>query len=346
MPVTFSDNFATAQTPLRELLPFIQNLLPQMVPERSDDYDRLAQELAWHLQLDETSGEFRFNANTTGDPPQNVITVSLAALERTWAFVYSFLFLFDESNANLGVEITPAHSPQTQDAFILLDWAMYGLTKRKRLPWDQDLPRPDDSALDRERLEKTNYLFFGTLAFIMLHEIAHLKKGHSKEKYPVPRDEREDELTADRYAADWLLHSLPAGRQRIDRCNWIALALCVINLIEFTKRRGPAETHPATVERLITLAKDFNSESINAGVSDSDFSLFLANRIIGFQNENLITGCPLGPMDTLQDRLFDLFKDFETAYHSNTNLNVHEKTRAHDFRRTQGSGPAIPGESR
>jgi hypothetical protein len=78
-----------------------------------------------------------------------------------------------------------------------------------------------------------------------------------------------------------------------------------------------------------------------AGVSEANFPLYVADHIIAFQNENLITGVAMEPMTTLLDRLTDLLRDFETAYRYNVNLRIYETTRAHDFRRTQGDGSSV-----
>ena len=61
-----------------------------------------------------------------------------------------------------------------------------------------DLPRPDRDAVPEEKdfVEKTSTLFVDAVAFVILHELAHLNQGHAV--YAGPIDPNDSELLASR----------------------------------------------------------------------------------------------------------------------------------------------------
>jgi hypothetical protein len=318
MPIVFNQDPKTVQTPLRELLEAAVGVAWNAAPERKEEFERLYEKLAWRFQTDVTEGTYGFSADTVDEPPRNVIDLPLAALERTWAYVYAYLLLFDVTRANPGVEITSEYSPEVRDAFELLNWANAGERAKKRLDWPDALPRPDSKSVDAARLEKTNEFFLGALAFIVLHEVAHIELGHTTVKKAPDNMKMNNERAADYWAAKWLFDRMTEysteEKFRINRGVWVVLALAILNLVEFNNREGMPTSHPPTIERLLTFLNNFCPESLEHIAPLTDFPTFLALTIIECQAMNLNVATRLKTYDSLTERLIDLLREFERKY--------------------------------
>lgn len=318
MPMVYSRDLDSVPTPLQGLFPKIRSVLREIAPERDSEYRALFEKLEWQFEMDIREGDFGFEAVTKQNPTQNVINIPLAALERLWAYVYSYLLLFDEVLNNPGIEITPERSPQVRGAFDLLNWAAHGEKEKKRFEWPAHLPRPNSDQIDPQRLEKTNRMFLGVLGFILLHEVAHLDKEHTLTKHAPAGERMSDEECADRWAAKWLLDRCGDYSSnpdyRIQRCCYVTLALSILNLVEFSLRYGPPKSHPPTLERILKFSKDFCPESSTKSATIADFPLHLARVILEFQASNLEVGTRSQSLDTITEELRDLFKRFEQSY--------------------------------
>jgi hypothetical protein len=291
MPVVFNEDPDTAQTPLRDLLQFIPGVLERAAPERVEEFNELYGRLAWRFEANVEDGKYGFAADTLENPERHAIYVPMAALERTWAYVYAYRTLFNVSRQHPGVEITREHSQEVGEAFALLNWATKGESLKERSEWPAALPSPDGQNITPEQLEKTNEMFLGVLAFILLHEVAHIECGHTKVKRPLPEEKQRGERQADRWAEKWLLDRVTEystdEKYRINRCNWVMLALSILNLVEYHNRNGLPTSHPPTLERVLDFSAEFCPESSEDVAPLSDFPLLLALTVIDCQALNL-----------------------------------------------------------
>jgi hypothetical protein len=121
-----------------------------------------------------------------------------------------------------------------------------------------EIMRDSESELSNELLENMsreqrvagNGLFRYAMAFVLLHELAHLDYGHAPCSGAWSFHQEKD---ADRFAADWLLDStqqkLPMHR-RINILNGMSIALIWITVRNIYLGPTDSDTHPEGYDRL------------------------------------------------------------------------------------------------
>lgn len=288
MVITQNYDPEKVKTPLAPLIDEIAESPVFLAPQREESLRELRETIPWTYGVDAENGQAVF----TADASECVVNLPLAQLERLWAMTYGFLVTFDFTNGKIppGVECSPKEYPELEPPLALITWAYDGLKKRKRLIWPEGLPRPDlPDSCDPEMLYKVNQHFLGTTAFIILHEAAHLHYKHPSPKFQSSEESIRCENEADRWAAEWIMGCCPPKRDvRIFRGSCCVLALCLLNLLEFSV--GPQsgkQTHPPTVERLLNFTNEHIQESDGPNASADEFPLYLGATILNIQRLNL-----------------------------------------------------------
>jgi hypothetical protein len=111
--------------------------------------------------------------------------------------------------------------------------------------WPEPLQLPDASASLDSHLGRVNNVFFGALAWVLLHEIGHV---HLKHEQFIPVDQRlRQEFVADDFATRWILDDAGEGLQREFRVLMICVALAWLFLNE--EAIGKGADHPAAFLR-------------------------------------------------------------------------------------------------
>lgn len=111
--------------------------------------------------------------------------------------------------------------------------------------WPQVLQVPDATAASDSGEGRLNNLFLGALSWIMLHEIGHAHRQHTKF---VGADQRiRQEYEADAFATNWILEKAGNGIDREYRVLALIVALAWLFLHEQVKGRGT--DHPAAILR-------------------------------------------------------------------------------------------------
>ena len=290
MVVTLNFDAAKVNTPLAGLMDKIAESPVFLAPQRERLLAELRKTIPWVYDVDVIDGGAVFSAVASGS--EYVVNLPLAQLERLWAMTYGFLVSFDIARTRIppGVECSSADHPELGPPLKLITWAYDGLRKRKRLDWPEGLPRPNQPALcSDENLQMVNLHFLGAIAFIILHEAAHLHFKHPSSKFQSSEESIKCENEADEWAADWIMGCCPPMRDvRIFRGSCCVLALCLLNLLEFSV--GPQSgkpTHPPTVERLLNFTTKHIQESEGSSASVEEFPLYLASTILNIQRLNL-----------------------------------------------------------
>lgn len=241
----------------------IRKLLRTVSLNRAAEVDALLDELKPVCELDRQSERNLFWSLLS---TPNVIGIGLKCSVRLQAHAYA-----------AGVVITAIGTPgfktmpkaERDKLFIpanqLFTWAVgVDVTrwlKQKGIPLDKghvlqaeedDLPNEVLKSLSKEQRILGEGLFRYACAWILLHELGHLKFGHTyTEGYPSLEQEKE----ADRFAAEWMSESASgsSGDVDADRLNalfGIAVALLWLAVFNVYFGQKKSRTHPQGYDRL------------------------------------------------------------------------------------------------
>ncbi|MGY0575925.1 phage exclusion protein Lit family protein [Bradyrhizobium sp. RDM12] len=117
------------------------------------------------------------------------------------------------------------------------------------LPWPSALRPPDVAAGDQRDI---NNVFFGAVAWILLHEVGHVHRQHEVESARSLKDEEE----ADEFAAKWVFEKVPDARQREFRILVVGVALAWLLLFAPV---GGDTRHPPAFSRVMHVSSYFEA---------------------------------------------------------------------------------------
>jgi hypothetical protein len=183
-------------------------------------------------------------------PDKHAVTVSYSGLAMVWCIALYGVFLLDVVKANRETAGGPVNIGIGMAKLRgYLDYA----TELRQVdnPWPGHLMAPEvDSSL--EVIQEINNVFFGAVAWILLHEAGHVHLGHEEES--GRSHQQEDE--ADKFAAEWVFEKVPTDREREFRILVVGVALAWLML--FAPVGGDAK-HPAAYYRVMHVSSYFNA---------------------------------------------------------------------------------------
>jgi hypothetical protein len=254
-----------------------------IAPERGDELAKeIFGELQWELVA--TKAPPSRADPFSSDPPNKRITVTYSGLAMVWCIACYSVFLCDV--------VSDLHQSSGQAAEVenigqavarirpILDYAIR--LRTKDADWPDSISIPDVTRED-DPWGSIQNVFLGAVAFILLHEIAHVSLQH-KAIVPAPmRISQEDQ--ADAFAAKWLFERVVDERQREFRILVVGVALAWLLLFEPI---GGDPLHPLAHQRLRSVSSYFGADQNSAAlevVADILKSLFLpAVRPPSFEN--------------------------------------------------------------
>lgn len=241
----------------------IQRLLQVVSLNRAADVDALLNELSPICVLDRDTERNLFWARL-GNP--NVIGMGLKCSVRLQAHAYASAVIIT-AISRLDFKVIPKGERDQlfEPANRLLNWAV-GVDVTRWLKQqgidleptnvlraeESDLPNDVLQSLSKSQRILGEGLFRYACAWILLHELGHLKYGHSyTEGYPSFEQEKE----ADRFAAEWMSEAALASSGDVHADRLIALfgiAVALLWLAVFNVYFGQREskTHPQGYDRL------------------------------------------------------------------------------------------------
>lgn len=184
------------------------------------------------------------------DPDSRTVSVSYSGLAMVWCIALFGVYLLDVVKANRGVTGGPVNiGREMQKLRGYLDYA--NKLRQVDVPWPDDLTSPDvNSGL--EVIREINDVFFGAVAWILLHEIGHVHLGHEVESARSHKQEEE----ADEFAAKWVFEKVPDNRQREFRILTVGVALAW--LLQFAPIGGDTR-HPPAYSRVMHVSSYFDA---------------------------------------------------------------------------------------
>ena len=166
-----------------------------------------------------------------------------------WAEAYAFVVYYTMELAGVrpnGQQINPRRKAEVSIALDLLRWAALELADPADRPWPVGRPSPQTEPNSDEILQSTQDLALMAVAFILHHELAHIRLKHSG-----PTDV-EQERDADYAAFDWISEEVTPGSPEFQkRCLGTVVALLyLVTSGVYTGAHG-GTTHPKDYNRLL-----------------------------------------------------------------------------------------------
>jgi hypothetical protein len=216
-----------------------------IAPERVDELLAIAPTISLVLSNDRNFS-IRVNMST------HEVTLPIATQEYLWACGYLFWVLYQEyiaAQLREDKQVDLSTKRTVCDAINLFNWAWNNQAASGVEEWPARLPRPKREGSD-EAVSAANELFIAAIAWIIHHEIAHVRAKHPAmhQIYAVKQ-----ELEADEMATDWILGKCDDPDLRKKRQLGMVTALLAMQLLDEPPGLDTyVGTHPPTVERLYT----------------------------------------------------------------------------------------------
>lgn len=216
----------------------------KIAPERGDELDQVRHAENLELLFVDQPG-FTFSVNTV----THEMKTSTATLEYLWCSINAHLVLYRiycEAQKS-GVEhLDTGANPDCVAALKLLEWAENNLENSGKEPWPAELPQPSYDA-NESGISVSDELFLCAVAWIIHHEIAHVRMGHT---HVHTNHSVQDEKQADIEATRWILDQSSVEGESRKRTIGIAAAILAMQGISEKRHYSPLSTHPETFERI------------------------------------------------------------------------------------------------
>jgi hypothetical protein len=237
-------------SPAFPFLSAIVGSLHNVAPERADEVLAILGQYEVRLVIDQDL-ERVFRARITDG--RRDLRCSIYGAEVVWAASLAYVTVHKQFKENVGESIRYADHFATRWVPLLLDFAFNRrIARRSKEPWPGDLPTPrfpvDGQEVDVVPL--ATHLWLMALAWILHHELTHIRLGHLDRG-----DARiDDEIAADEGATDWLLQGVRDPNAQLVRS--LGIAIAVVTLAGFSLHRGMRSvqgnrSHPPAGERIL-----------------------------------------------------------------------------------------------
>jgi len=181
---------------------------------------------------------------------ENVISTNVVTLEYLWASIHAHLVFYDEyTNAQReGVEYFDSGKiERCRVALDLAKWAATNIKNNKKVQWPKNQPKPEQYPEPNSDIHVANEAFLCATAWIIHHEIAHVRLDHQPFVSVLSVQEEKD---ADISATRWILEKCTDKDEVTKRVLGIAAAILSIQSIEESGDFDIFETHPRAFVRI------------------------------------------------------------------------------------------------
>jgi hypothetical protein len=245
-------------TPTREsavnwLLPYILVSPYRVAPERAGELHEIMQKNRVEILF---ANDSRSCANV--DLERRQITFGVEFAERLWALAYAGLEII-ELVGRKGLSGVDAEIPSIARATLLEEYL--SVREGRSMQWPSELPPPSPNDERSSLGNAATELFLTTSAWVLLHEIGHVCRGHRADDPPGLWQKQEFE--ADDWSAQWMLThwkeygARPDDRVFVKRTLGAVLFLAQSSGLESLERTRGGNTHPDPVERLLRFLHEY-----------------------------------------------------------------------------------------
>lgn len=233
------------QSPILALQNSIAASAFNIAPERAVDLAGEPELSKLSLAISDDRG-FRIRVDTSTQE----VTLPIASLEYLWSCAYLFWILYQEytkAQSAGDTQLDLSKSGAAANALDVFNWARRNLDLPGQVPWPQG-PRPLAAPAYGSAEHASNELFLSAVAWIIHHEIAHVRtKDSSLGKAFSIQEERD----CDHSATDWITAkcNLPEELQK-RHMGMVAAIMAMQYLDEPQGSDTYVGSHPKSVERL------------------------------------------------------------------------------------------------
>lgn len=228
-------------TPTQLLLPATFAAIARIAPEGADQLHDLEDV---KFCLDHEPG-FRFCASANA----REVVISVRGLEFIWVQSYAIWVLqrHHAAASRQAVLLRFADSSDTQPLTTLLPWAVANQRDPIAQPWPQGTPQPRHPAGGGDADEEVaTEIALCAIAWILHHEINHIRAGHTGQRQTSVADEH----AADEAATRWILDHSPTGVALTKRGLGVAVATVSIAALALCCGKWDSSTHPHPAVRI------------------------------------------------------------------------------------------------
>lgn len=286
------------RSPILILQPQIAGCAFAVAPEREQDL--VAGAPTFSLALSDDKGfHIRVNMST------HEATLPIATLEYIWTCAHLLWVLYQEyieAQQKGESQIDVSTRPSICTALDAFNWARNNQAISGVQRWPEGLPMPARGDCV-DAIAVANELFLVAVAWIIHHEIAHVRERHPMlhKSYAI-----QQEIEADQIATDWVLGECHNPEQRKKRQLGMVTALMAMQLLDEPPGANTyISSHPPTVERLYACLE-------RAKVDDNGVPRAFAAVAMHFQMAQFDLRFPLDG-SSIQDVLADALITFRTS---------------------------------
>lgn len=254
--------------PIHVLLDHFFPALEKIAPEKAAELQKIMAQHQLKFEMEDTEESFFFFAN----PAEKKITAGVGSLGRLWATAYGYFCLYtvvaevQRKDFHTVHEIDLKKDKRMGEATTLLEWTIHVENKiaelrkqKKPLPpsfdWPSDLPQPVKNPPHASDQHVADELFLCAGAFILHHELAHIRLGH-KASWDFNKMKALEE-EADMAAAHWMLNGLNHEDEKfVKRALGVALALSWLTSLAVYVPEDKQD-HPPSCERLFKVISHY-----------------------------------------------------------------------------------------
>ena len=269
---------ATMQSPIRHLMADnLGNSVFNIAPERKSEFD---------ISLDNFdliyTNERRWKFCADADPSKRVVFVSRGAVELIWCSSLADFLLYTRliqgKKLDRPTEIDPHSDGGVSNALKLLRWAIICQLENDTADnWPPNLPIPQETPADGPD-NAANELCLVSCAFLLHHELAHIRLRHSAGVDNALSLSQEKE--ADIAAAEWVLDGIDADSLIfVKRMLGVVQAFLLATAIGLYGGNLGGNSHPFSYDRLTSLLNRFlgNANHITKAIAFAVLALHFKN---------------------------------------------------------------------
>lgn len=232
------------RSPVLNLQNAIAGAAFRIAPEREGELANFRDSRGVSLALTDGPGFF---FNTIPGSPD--ISTNIASLEFLWCSAHAHLILYDEyskAQRRGQTQFDTGGNNRSRSALELLNWSVHNLFAKGTEQWPSQFSRPETFPQGRTDVHVANELFLCGVAWIVHHEIAHLRLQHVIRTSRAHVEEKEADIAATR----WILDRSMAQKESQKRALGIAAAILAIQGIQRQSSFNILDTHPRTFQRI------------------------------------------------------------------------------------------------
>lgn len=233
------------RSPIVLLQDLIAGVPFRIAPEREGELKEFLDHKNVSLRIEDGPG-FRFEVNLN----DRTLTTNIASLEFLWASTHAHLILYDEysKTQRSGDSCFDASSSTRARAGIdLLNWTIRNMADAGAANWPDGLPKPELDPPKGSDVHVTNELFLCSVAWIIHHELSHIRLGHN----PILTIRSlTEEKEADLGATEWILNECADEQEYRKRTIGIAAAILSLQGIADNGSFDIRKSHPRAFERI------------------------------------------------------------------------------------------------